>query len=219
MEIRNFPQKSVPANLLQLCLTLRPHGQYAYLSLYPYWRVWRMSRCHHRPTLYADASILSAVPSFGPELPTLRMPKDEPVQLKANSRPWSSPPGLRGQNAVLRRASAREPQGYPTVSHLALLPAPGPAMFLLLAGLAALGGLLASQGRTGPQLPSPLWVLKNGTGISWGAISVAPRIPAFLGFSDGAFLPPSATPDQDRMEDVSQDAMSQPLKVFLGHTL
>ena len=41
---------------------------------------------------------------------------------------------------------------------------PGPAMFLLLAGLAALGGLLASQGKTSePQLPSP----SLGTEQSW----------------------------------------------------
>nr|XP_020731975.1 disintegrin and metalloproteinase domain-containing protein 18 isoform X2 [Odocoileus virginianus texanus] len=77
------------------------------------------------------------------------MPKDEPVQLRANSRPWSSPPGL--------GAACCTPEGFcPRASGIpnGLSPgsgscAPQPAMFLLLTLLAALGGLLASPDSEG----------------------------------------------------------------------
>ncbi|XP_069429050.1 disintegrin and metalloproteinase domain-containing protein 18 [Ovis canadensis] len=44
--------------------------------------------------LYAGASICLRFLLSALSGQPLRMPKDEPVQLKANSRPWSSPPGL-----------------------------------------------------------------------------------------------------------------------------
>ena len=127
MEItRNFPQKSVRANSLQLCLTLRPHGPYAYLPLYPYWRVWRMSTLSSQ-TRCAQAQAFVCSSFFRPWAPShsgcLTMSQ---CSWKLIRGPGHHPQGS-GQNAVLRRASAREPQGYLTVSHLALLPAPQPS--------------------------------------------------------------------------------------------
>ena len=98
---------------------------------------------------------------------------------------------------------------------------PNPAMFLLLALLAALGGLLASQGKTSePRLPSP----SLGTEQSWDLPNNfwSSRIPAAPLWDSlmVASSHPQPPPDQDRgWKMLVKDAVSQPLKVFLGHLL
>ena len=157
--------------------------------------------CHHRP-LCAGASfcLRFLLPALSAQ--SLRMPKYEPVQLRANSRPLVITPRARGStlhSGGLLPASLRGTQR--SLTWLCFL-RPHPAMFLLLALLAALGGLLASPGKTAePRLPSPSSGYWAELRSSWGAISVAlgylPPLPGILWWR----LPPTPSPPRTRIGD------------------
>ena len=94
MEITgNFPRRAcvlIRFSRVWLCdpmdrMLLCPFTTTEVLEGYPH--------CRHRP-LCAGASfcLRFLLPALSAQ--SLRMPKDQPVQLRANSRPWSSPPGL-----------------------------------------------------------------------------------------------------------------------------
>lgn len=172
--------------------------------------------------LYAGASICLRFLLSALSGQPLRMPKDEPVQLKANSRPWSSPPGLGAECCTPKGFCPRASEIPNGLSPGSASCAPAQPCSYSLQGLLRLEGCSPARVRLRSlNFLLPLWVL-NRAGIFLGSNFCSSRIPAAPSW-DSLMVPsfhPQPPPDQDRgWKMLAKDAMSQPLKVFLGHPL
>ncbi|XDA89989.1 hypothetical protein R6Z07M_019592 [Ovis aries] len=166
--------------------------------------------------LYAGASICLRFLLLALSAQPLRMPKDEPVQLKANSRPWSSPPGL-GAECCTPKGFCPRASGIPNgLSPGSASCAPAQPCSYSSQGLLRLEGCSPARVRLRSlNFLLPLWVL-NRAGIFLGSNFCSSRIPAAPSW-DSLMVPsfhPQPPPDQDRgWKMLAKDAMSQPLKV------